>query len=146
MKKTGWIAAMVFLADRITKAFWDRIPQGGSRLIPGVLGLRQARNTGMAFSLFSGHPWLLGMVSLVLIAGAFFLLRGKELSTPSRIGLMMMLGGGLSNLADRLLLGYVPDMIELLFMRFAIFNVADACLVVGCGLVMISLFGREKDG
>ena len=85
-------------------------------------------------------------MSLILIAGAFFLLRGRELSALSRIGLMMMLGGGLSNLADRFLLGYVPDLIELLFVRFAVFNVADACLVAGCGLVMISLFRREKDG
>ena len=49
MTKTGWIAPAVFLADRITKAFWNRIPREGIALIPGVLGLRQARNTGMAF-------------------------------------------------------------------------------------------------
>ena len=115
-------------------------------LIPGILGLTPARNTGMAFSLLSGHPWLLAGLSLVMIAGAFLFLRGKQLSPLTRTGLMLMLGGALGNLADRLVLGWVPDMIEFLFVRFAVFNVADACLTVGCGLVILDLFRGEKHG
>ena len=61
-------------------------------------------------------------------------------------GLMMMLGGAAGNLADRLLSGYVPDMIEFLFIRFAVFNVADACLVTGCGLVIWNLFRGKENG
>ena len=142
-KRAFGIAAAVFLADRGTKLFWDRIPAEGMTLIPGVIGLYPARNTGMAFSLGSGIPWLAGVLSLVMIGAAFFLLRGRELPPPAETGLMMMLGGAAGNLADRFLLGYVPDMIELLFVRFAVFNVADACLVAGCGLGIVSLL-REK--
>ena len=146
MKGYAWIALAVFLADRGTKLLWDRIPREGLVLIPGILGLTPARNTGMAFSLLSGHPWLLAGLSLVMIAGAFLFLRGKQLSPLTRTGLMLMLGGALGNLADRLVLGWVPDMIEFLFVRFAVFNVADACLTVGCGLVILDLFRGEKHG
>ena len=64
------------------------------------------------------------------------------------MGLMMMLGGACGNLTDRLLAGSVPDMVELLFVRFAIFNAADVCLVAGCALVMADLLlgGRKKHG
>ena len=147
MKKSDfWIAGAVFLADRGTKLLWDRIPAGGRTLIPGVIGLYPARNTGMAFSLFSGQPWLPGLLSLGIIAAAFFFLRGKELSRLTRTGLMMMLGGAAGNLADRFFTGSVPDLFEFLFVRFAVFNVADACLVIGCGLVMLDLFRGEKHG
>lgn len=147
MRRTFWIAPAVFLADRGVKLLWKRIPAEGRTLIPGVLGLTPARNTGMAFSLFSGRSWLLGLVSLVLIAGALLFLRGKDLRGLTRVGLMMMLGGAAGNMVDRFFLGYVPDMFELLFVRFAVFNVADAFLVTGCALVMIDLlFGGEKNG
>ena len=146
MRRFGWIALAVFLADRAAKLFWQRIPAAGLTLVPGILGLTRAWNTGMAFSLFSGHPWLLGILTLAILGGAFFFLRGKQLSSLARTGLMMMLGGAAGNLADRLFTGYVPDMIEFLFVRFAVFNVADACLVTGCVLTMTDLLRREKHG
>ena len=46
---------------------------------------------------------------------------------------------------DRLIRGFVPDMIETLFVNFPVFNVADSCLTVGCVLVMISLLCRPQD-
>ena len=146
MKRYGWIALAVFLADRAVKLLWNRIPAEGIPLIPGVVGLYPAKNTGMAFSLFSGHPWMLGLLSLALIAGAFLFFRGKKLSRWTLTGLMMMLGGAVGNLADRFLTGYVPDMIELLFVRFAVFNVADACLVAGCAVVMLDLLRKKTGG
>ena len=146
MRKEAWTAAGVFLADRLTKALSVRIPPEGTALIPGVLGLRQARNTGMAFSLLSGHPLLLGILSLAILAGAFLALRGRKLSGLARTALALMLGGALGNLADRLLTGYVPDMLEFLFVDFAVFNVADACLVTGCGLAVLDLFREGKHG
>ncbi len=98
----------------------------------------------MAFSLMSGKPWLLGLISLAVIGGAVWFLRGKKLSLLCRIGLMMMLGGAVGNMVDRFFTGYVPDMLELLFVHFAVFNVADVCLVTGCGLVILSLFRKEE--
>jgi signal peptidase II len=89
--------------------------------------------------------WLPGLLSLAAVIGGFLLLRKKKIHPLALTGLMMMLGGALGNMADRFLLGYVPDMIEVLFMEFAIFNVADAFLCVGCALVILRLL-LAKDG
>ena len=141
------IAAAVFIADRVTKILAPRIPEDGQALIHGVLGLRYAENRGIAFSLLSGMPWVLGLVSLAIIAAVFFFLRGKKLRAMTLAGLMMMLGGAAGNMLDRFIHGFVPDMIEVLFMQFAVFNVADMFLCIGCGLVILQLlFGREMTG
>ena len=137
------VAAAVFIADRITKMLAPGIPESGLVLIPGVVGLRYAENRGIAFSLLSGAPWVLGIVSLGIIAAAFFFLRGKEIRPVALAGLMMMLGGAAGNMADRFVHGFVPDMIEVLFTDFAIFNVADLFLCIGCGLVIIELLRKS---
>lgn len=137
------VAAVVFIADRVTKILAPGIPENGVVLIPGVIGLRYAENRGIAFSLLSGAPWALGVVSLLIIAAAFFCLRGKKLQPLALTGLMMMLGGAAGNMVDRFVHGFVPDMIEVLFMNFAIFNVADMFLCIGCGLVIISLLRKD---
>ncbi len=144
-KKAMWlIAAGVFAADRVTKILAGGIPPEGIPLIPGIVRLRYAENTGAAFSMFSGHPWLLGVLSLLIIAGAFLFLRKKNIPAPAMTGLMMMLGGAVGNMADRFATGFVPDMIELLFVRFAIFNVADSFLCIGCALTAVSLLRRTQ--
>ena len=141
------IAAAVFIADRMTKILAPRIPEDGQALIPGVLGLRYAENRGIAFSMLSGMPWVLGLVSLAIIVAVFFFLRGKKLRAMPLAGLMMMLGGAAGNMLDRFIHGFVPDMIEVLFVQFAVFNVADMFLCIGCGLVILQLlFGREMTG
>ena len=139
------IAAAVLAADRVTKILARGIPEGGQVVISGVVGLRYAENKGIAFSMLSGMPWVPGLLSLLVIVAAFIFLRKKELHPLSRASLMMMLGGAVGNMVDRFAYGFVPDMIEVLFMKFAIFNVADACLCVGCALVIIRLlFIRDE--
>lgn len=140
----GLIAVSVYILDRVTKAGADSIPPEGKTLLPGILGLRYTRNTGAAFSMLSGHPWLLGIVSLAFIAAAFLVLRKKQLSGLTVTGLMMMLGGAAGNMTDRFLTGYVPDMIEFLFVDFAIFNVADTFLCIGCALTAVSLLIHDR--
>ena len=139
------IAVVVFLLDRGTKIASFFLPPEGVTLIPGVLGLRFAENRGIAFSLLSGVPWLLGCVSLAIIIGMLWMLRKKTLAPLPLVGSMLMLGGAAGNMVDRFFLGYVPDMIELLFVNFAIFNVADTCLTVGCALLIWSLLFRPRD-
>ena len=139
------LAAAVFIADRVTKILAPGIPGEGQTLIPGVLGLRYAENKGIAVSLLSGMPWALGLMSLAIIAAVCFFLRGKKLSLLALTGLMMMLGGAAGNMVDRFVRGFVPDMIEVLFIQFAIFNVADTFLCIGCGLVIIHLLFERTD-
>ena len=86
-------------------------------------------------------------MSLVIIAAVFLFLRGKKLRTVTLAGLMMMLGGAAGNMTDRFIHGYVPDMIELLFVKFAVFNVADTFLCIGCGILILQLLsGKDITG
>ena len=148
MHKKGlfWgITVAVIAADRVTKLLAPGLPAEGITLIPGVAGLRYAENRGIAFSLLSGYPRLLGVLSLILIIAGFAWLRKKPLGAFPLTGLALMAGGAAGNMTDRLISGYVPDMIETLFVRFPIFNVADSCLTIGCVLLMISLLARPGD-
>ena len=149
MKKKKWlfwvIVAIVLIVDRITKELAPGIPAEGIEVIPGIVGLRYAENQGAAFSMLSGAPRLLGVLSLVLIVGGFVWLRKKKFSTFPLVGLALMAGGAAGNMFDRLIRGYVPDMIETRFITFPVFNAADSCLVVGCILLIISLLFRKQD-
>ena len=136
---------LVLLLDRVTKELAPSIPAGGIPLIPGVLGLRYAENRGAAFSILSGYPRLLGVLSLVILVAAFLWLRKKHLAPFPLVALSLMAGGAAGNMFDRLIRGYVPDMIETLFISFPVFNIADSCLTVGCALMVISLLFRPKD-
>jgi signal peptidase II len=145
-KRLFWVIALLVLAlDRISKELAAGLPGDGIVLIPGVLGLRYAQNTGAAFSLLAGQPRLLGILSLAVIAAGFLWLRKKPLAAFPLAALALMAGGAAGNMIDRLVRGYVPDMIEALFVNFPVFNVADSCLTVGCGMLMISLLFRKKD-
>ena len=145
-KTVFWIVVIaVVVIDRITKELAGGIPAEGITLIPGVVGLRYAENRGAAFSMLSGQPRILGVLSLALIVGGYIWLRKKEIAAFPLTGLALMAGGAAGNMFDRLIRGFVPDMIETLFVSFPVFNVADSCLVVGCVMVMISLLCRPKD-
>ena len=137
------IAALVI--DRITKELAAGIPETGITLIPGVLGLRYTENRGAAFSMLSGYPRLLGVLSLALIAAGFLWLRKKTFAVFPLAGLALMAGGAAGNMPDRLIRGFVPDMIETLFVNFPVFNIADSCLTAGCVMLMISLLFRPGD-
>ena len=145
-KRLFWfIVAAVLILDRVAKELAPGIPAEGITLIPGVLGLRYAENRGAAFSMLSGYPRLLGVLGLALIAGGYLWLRKKDLKAFPLTGLALMAGGAAGNMLDRLIRGFVPDMIETLFVNFPVFNIADGCLTVGCVLMMISLLCRPGD-
>ena len=139
------VLLLTLILDRVTKELAPSIPAGGIPLIPNILGLRYAENRGAAFSILSGHPRLLGILSLVILIAAFLWLRRKQLAPFPLVALSLMAGGAAGNMFDRLIRGYVPDMIETLFISFPVFNIADSCLTVGCTLMIISLLFRPKD-
>ena len=138
MRKYWWIAATAVIVDQAVKWACMSLTRQVT-IIPGVLALNYTENTGMAFSLFSGRAWLLGVVSAVCIIGGWLTLRKYQLGAWSKAGAMLMLGGAVGNMIDRFLRGYVVDMFEALFVRFAIFNVADVALTVGTALLAVSL-------
>lgn len=128
-------AAALVILDQFSKfAVRASIPLGSqSILIPHVLAISYIQNTGMAFSSFSNRTAFLTLISaLASVALAALLAQNRFLYHPfAKCAITLVLAGAVGNLIDRAAFGCVTDMIELLFVQFAVFNVADCCVVTG---------------
>ena len=127
------ILALVDLDQVVKFLVRAHIPLGGSLpFLPHILELTYVQNTGAAFSMLSQHTWLLTIVSAVVAVVIAAALVKKVVKHPFGVlSLSVVLAGAVGNLIDRLFLGFVTDMFQTLFMRFAVFNVADICVVCG---------------
>lgn len=136
------LAAGLIALDQWVKWYVTvRIGAGGTPLplIPHVVGLTYAQNTGGAWSLLRQHTWLLAVVSAAVIAAILVVLALRKIRRPFGVlTLAVVLAGAAGNLIDRIRLGYVVDMFQTLFMDFPIFNVADICIV--CGGIAFCLY------
>lgn len=137
---------LIVLDQAVKLAVKTNIPLG-MRIdcIPHVLGLTHIHNDGAAFSMLTGARWFFVGLTVAFVAFALWILYTGRISY--RLGRWMtvlVIAGAAGNLIDRLLYGYVVDMFELLFMRFAIFNVADILVVVG-GIGFCIYYGFLRD-
>ena len=128
------IAAALVVVDQVVKYLvMTNIPLGEHvPFLPYILDLTYVTNTGAAFSIFSEHTWVLALVSLVMSVILALALWKNFFHHPfGRLALALLLAGAVGNLIDRAFRGFVVDMFNVLFMRFAVFNVADICVVLG---------------
>ncbi len=135
------IAVLVSL-DQLIKYFAVQYlePIGSFPVFDGVLQLSYVENTGAAFGSFSKYTTFLSVFTgIVLLGGLIYLLSGRCKAKPAYIAGLMILSGGMGNLVDRILRGYVVDYIEPLFIDFAVFNFADMLVCVGAGFLIIWL-------
>ena len=101
-------------------------------LLPGVVQLTRLHNTGAAWSSFSGKTGLLAVVTIVLMLAVAWLLVKKIVRHPLGVTAgVLILGGGIGNVIDRVCRGYVVDMFDLQFISDPIFNLADCFVVAG---------------
>ena len=101
-------------------------------LLPGVVQLTRLHNTGAAWSSFSGKTGLLAAVTIVLMLAVAWLLVKRIVRHPLGVTAgVLVLGGGIGNVIDRVCRGYVVDMFDLQFMDYPIFNLADCFVVIG---------------
>src|SRR5437879_10420020 len=99
------MAAAVFALDRLTKVWAAHaLVDRPIELIPGALTLRYTTNSGGAFSLGQRTPWLFAGATLI-VSGLIVLTAFRSRNAVSAIGLGLVLGGALGNLADRALRG-----------------------------------------
>lgn len=132
--------------DRLIKLWAVDVlkPVGAMPFIPHIAELRFVLNQGMAFSLLSGRQmFLIITTSIALLIVAYMLFFRSRGDRLQQAALILVLGGGIGNLIDRVLSGEVVDYINLLFMRFAVFNFADICVCVGVGLWVLAIFISE---
>lgn len=139
------IAALVG-ADQLIKLWVIQVlkPLGTIPIIRDAVHLTYAENTGAAFSLLEGQLWLfVTVVSVTVLVLLYILLVKKPKSKLVCICLSMIVAGGLGNLIDRLVHGFVVDYIDFRIIHYAIFNFADSCVVVGAVLLCFYLIRLE---
>lgn len=144
------VAAFIVVADQLTKAWVVASLDGDSvNLLGEFLQFRVTRNTGAAFSVFTGYGRLLGVlavgIAIVVVAAIPRVDRSLE-----RVALAMVAGGAVGNLVDRIfrgdgiLDGAVVDFIDFSF--FPAFNVADSAITIGVVLLLLlSMFPQQGD-
>ncbi len=129
------LAIVLIALDQLSKYLTvEYIALGeGIPFIPYLIQLTYVKNTGAAFSFFNQHTWILTLISLImsLVLVYFIFIKPYFKFWVGRLSLTLILAGAVGNLIDRATLGYVVDMIEPIFMNFAVFNVADMCVCVG---------------
>ena len=144
------IAAAVIIADQMTKALirqnlalgeaWAPIPAIGD-----FFRFLYWQNRGAAFgTLQNAGP----VLTVVRIAIAIFIIvfyqKAEIKDTLMKVALSLMLGGAVGNLIDQFSLGFVTDFIAV--GRYPIFNVADSCVTIGVGLMLLDMLIKEKNG
>lgn len=140
-------AAAIVAADQLTKYLTVlHIPLGGNvPVLPGIVHLTYTQNTGAAFSMLAGQRWLFLVITAVFLALVVVCVLKKWLkSRASLFALAAVTGGAVGNLIDRVLQGYVVDMIEVEFVRFAVFNVADCFITCGAVALVIFVFLEDR--
>ncbi len=136
------IIAAVVLLDQISKALIVAfLYRGQVDLIGGVLRFTYVENRGMAFGLLADHRWVFLILSVVGISLITFYLFKFVARPLSRVGLALIVGGGIGNMIDRIAYGYVIDFIDFYAFDFWmwVFNIADAAVCVGAALFVLDI-------
>lgn len=118
-------------------------------VVPGVLSLTRVHNTGAAFGLLNGAEFryktlVVGLVATAALSGLAVYAATLDASQRlSRFGLALIIGGAAGNLIDRVMYGYVLDFVDAYYggWHFWAFNVADAAITVGVGLMILDILG-----
>ncbi|HEY9856103.1 MAG TPA: signal peptidase II [Stenomitos sp.] len=145
-----FLAMAVYATDQWVK-LWVVDHMGLYQSIPlinGFFALTYVRNIGAAFSAFSGQVWGLACIAAaVAIAILVYEWRLKEKTLGHVLALGLLLGGTLGNFSDRIRLQYVVDMFDAQWHGknfFPIFNIADICIDVGVGILLLVFFLESR--
>lgn len=142
------LSAVLIAADQLFKMLvvQNVKPVGKIAVIPGIFDLFYLENRGAAFGMLQNQKWFFvlvtGTITLFII---FALFRYNNHEFFSYAASVLIIGGGIGNLIDRVRLSYVVDYLSFSFFP-PIFNFADCCVTVGTVCLIIHfLFFAEKD-
>lgn len=133
---------VILSLDLVSKDYMAKFLQGKSSypFINGFMDFVFVKNYGASFGILNGQTTLLTVfVSIALVLLLFAWIYMREQSVATRLSMVFLLVGGVGNLVDRIMLGYVRDFLHFTFFEFPVFNVADVFVVIGAFLLAISL-------
>lgn len=141
---------LLVVLDQLSK-YWmsSYLTQNGDiYLWRNVLHFTYVENRGAAFGILQGKTlFLLIIVGCIILIIPFIYMRlpKNTWGNVARFALIFITAGAIGNFIDRLLLGYVRDFIYFVPINFPVFNVADVLVVLGVGILAISLFFSDSE-
>ena len=147
-----WVSVVVVLADQCTKLLADArlVLYQPVEVVP-YFALRKAYNSGAAFSFLADasgwQRWFFIVLAMVVIGVLFVWLRRLQAGeVRTRLALVLILGGAVGNVIDRLVYGYVIDFIDVYYgsWHWPAFNIADAAISVGAFLLLLEAFRETR--
>lgn len=151
-----WLAGLVIVLDLGTKALASAMLEYGVPVpVVPMFNLTLLHNTGAAFSFLAGESgwqrWFFVSLAAVVSVVLFRWLKSLQPSeTWSAIAIVLILGGALGNVYDRVVHGYVVDFLHFYWngYHFPAFNIADTAITIGAGMMILDIFrqsGGSKD-
>lgn len=151
-KKNAILVAIIMLVILVGLDQWTKwavvrsIPLNGVHVvIPGFFELTYLQNFGAAFSSMSGVGmwYFIILTTIALIALSIWFLKNDD--SRIDIALSLIIAGAIGNLIDRVMLGYVRDFFQFYIFGypFAVFNIADVCITLGCVLLFVVMFADD---
>ena len=144
-----WVTFGVVAVDQLAKAIVRAAlaPYESVTVIPGLIDLTHVLNSGVAFGLLNELDIPFKNVATTILAAlalggiAYYARHVRRDERLARLGLSLILGGAIGNLADRLTTGRVIDFVDVYWQgwHFWAFNVADASITIGAVLVFVEL-------
>lgn len=143
MKYLLLIVSVLFADQALKQWISHHLAVGETLFYNPVIDLTYLKNTGAAWSMFSGQKWVLIIIAIVAIGVLSCLILKHYHQSLLATGLSLALGGAIGNLIDRVMYGYVIDMFQLEFISFPIFNIADIALCIGVLLIFIYIMKED---
>ena len=143
-----WITLAVVVADQVTKYFALKHLMRSEIAIAPFLNFALAFNTGAAFSFLSDaggwqNLFFVGVAAVVSIVILFMIRRLGANDLQVAVALMLVLGGAIGNVIDRVRFGYVVDFIDVYYQswHWPTFNIADSAITIGAILLIMDALG-----
>ena len=138
-----FISIIVFLSDQFTKYIISKNYKSLINKDLILFSIDYVKNFGAAFNLFDGSRIFLSIISIIItILLIFIILNNNNTTNIDLYSFSFILGGTMGNGFDRITNGYVIDFINLNFINFPVFNIADVSINIG--LILI-IYGFIKD-
>ena len=137
------LAVLILLLDQGTKIWAARVlSQNPLTLIPGALELTYLENRGAVWGLMQGWRIVFLIATFVFLGVIilFYAKKREDMTVLTRVILSLLFAGAIGNLIDRIILGYVRDMIYFSLINFPVFNVADSAITIAAVLLVIETF------
>ena len=135
------LSLLICLLDQLIKYFISIDYKSIVKTDLIIFTIDYVKNFGAAFNIFSGNRIFLSTVSILFsFLLIYFILKNNINKTIDLLSYSFILGGTLGNGLDRILKGYVVDFINLNFINFAVFNIADVSINIGFILILYNLF------